>query len=112
MKGEELSVLDKLLGEKRGIIDSMSRISESFKSQPRLNEDSLDSLVTERIQSKRLTTQLQQIEESILQIEKGVYGICSKCGEPIPQKRLEILPCTNLCVMCALLQSLPYVLLH
>lgn len=112
MKGEEFSVLDKLLGEKREIIDSMSRISESFKSQPRLNEDSLDSLVTERIQSKRLTKQLRQIEESILQIEKGVYGICSKCGEPIPRKRLEVIPCTNLCVMCAYTQSLSYVLLH
>lgn len=112
MKGEELNVLDKLLGEKRGIIDSISRISESFKSQPMINEDSSDSLVTERIQLKRLAKQLHQIEESILQIEKGVYGICNKCGEPIPQKRLEVLPGANLCVMCAYIQSLPYVLLR
>ena len=34
-------------------------------------------------------------------IEKGEYGICESCGDPIPLARLEVLPYATLCVACA-----------
>ena len=44
--------------------------------------------------------QLEQIEQAFQRLDDGTYGLCSKCGEPIPPERLEILPYAALCVRC------------
>ena len=43
---------------------------------------------------------LISIDEAISRIEKGTYGICEKCGEEIPLKRLQIVPYTRFCIKC------------
>ncbi len=48
----------------------------------------------------RLEKRLQEVKEALLNIEKGKYGICIKCGQPIPEKRLEIVPEAKFCVKC------------
>lgn len=35
---------------------------------------------------------LHEIEEALIRIENGEYGICQGSGEPIPQARLEAMP--------------------
>ena len=45
---------------------------------------------------KRLVT----IERALKAIEDGTYGSCVKCGNDIPQGRLEIRPESRLCVPC------------
>ena len=37
---------------------------------------------------------LQAIEEALLRIEKGTYGTCRDCGEPIATARLNAIPWT------------------
>ena len=44
---------------------------------------------------------LQAIEEALLRMEKGTYGICRDCGEPIAEARLDLLPWTPHCRSCA-----------
>jgi DnaK suppressor protein len=44
---------------------------------------------------------LSQVDNALLAIEDGTYGICSSCGDPIPVARLEAIPHTTLCVTCA-----------
>lgn len=44
---------------------------------------------------------LAKVEEALVRIEEGTYGICDVCGEAIPVARLEALPYTKLCVTCA-----------
>jgi RNA polymerase-binding protein DksA len=46
-------------------------------------------------------TMLRQIDHALLNIKNGTYGICEKCGEPIAEARLEIIPYATLCVNCA-----------
>jgi len=46
-------------------------------------------------------TEVEAIRAALERIERGTYGICSKCEEEIAPKRLEILPYTTLCVSCA-----------
>ena len=41
------------------------------------------------------------IKAAINRLERGRYGICKACGQPIDPDRLEILPDTTLCVACA-----------
>ena len=43
---------------------------------------------------------LQAIEEALWRIEKGTYGICRDCGEPIAEARLRAIPWTRVCITC------------
>jgi len=43
---------------------------------------------------------LQAIEEALFRMEKGVYGICRDCGDPIAPARLEAIPWTRVCITC------------
>jgi DnaK suppressor protein len=43
---------------------------------------------------------LQQIDQALARIEEGNYGLCTHCGNLIPEKRLEAVPWTPYCVDC------------
>jgi DnaK suppressor protein len=43
---------------------------------------------------------LQAIEEALVRMEKGTYGICRDCGDPIAPARLEAIPWTRVCISC------------
>ena len=43
---------------------------------------------------------LQAIEEALWRIEKGTYGACRDCGEPIAAARLNAIPWTRVCITC------------
>ena len=48
---------------------------------------------------------LQAIEEALWRMEKGTYGICRDCGEPIAPARLKAIPWTRVCITCKEKQS-------
>jgi DnaK suppressor protein len=43
---------------------------------------------------------LVSIDEAILRLEEGEYGICEECEEEIPLGRLKVLPFARHCVKC------------
>src|SRR3982751_2037162 len=43
---------------------------------------------------------LQAIDEALLRIEKGTFGVCRDCGEPIAEARLNAIPWTRVCITC------------
>jgi DnaK suppressor protein len=43
---------------------------------------------------------LQAIEEALYRIEKGTFGVCRDCGEPIADARLNAIPWTRVCITC------------
>jgi DnaK suppressor protein len=43
---------------------------------------------------------LQAIEEALVRMDKGTYGICRDCGEPIAAARLMAIPWTRVCIAC------------
>ena len=43
---------------------------------------------------------LQAIDEALMRIDKGTYGICRDCGEPIAEARLNAIPWTRVCITC------------
>jgi DnaK suppressor protein len=43
---------------------------------------------------------LVEVQQALARIDNGTYGICSNCGLPIPEKRLEAIPWASLCVTC------------
>src|ERR1044071_786330 len=43
---------------------------------------------------------LREVEEALRRIERGTYGICHECEEPISAKRLDAVPWAKYCVTC------------
>ncbi len=41
-----------------------------------------------------------QIEAALRKIEKGIYGRCELCRQPIPKKRIKALPFARYCIHC------------
>ena len=48
---------------------------------------------------------LQAIEEALWRMEKGTFGACRDCGEPIAPARLNAIPWTRVCITCKEKQS-------
>jgi DnaK suppressor protein len=43
---------------------------------------------------------IDEIDRALEKIDAGTYGACERCGQPIPEARLEALPHAALCVAC------------
>ncbi len=46
-------------------------------------------------------TRVQQVDEALARMDDGTYGLCSTCGQPIQEERLEVRPLSVTCVDCA-----------
>ncbi len=47
---------------------------------------------------KQLEIRVNEIKAALERIEKGVYGLCSVCGDPIDLRRLEANPAATTCL--------------
>jgi DnaK suppressor protein len=43
---------------------------------------------------------LKKIDDALVRIEAGTYGVCESCDEEISSKRLEARPVTTMCIRC------------
>jgi RNA polymerase-binding protein DksA len=48
---------------------------------------------------------LASIDAALSRIDEGTYGVCTNCGRPISEQRLEALPWAELCIDCARLRA-------
>lgn len=44
---------------------------------------------------------LSEVDAALSRIDRGTYGVCESCEEPIPEARLRALPWARYCVKCA-----------
>jgi len=52
------------------------------------------------ILEKRVRDQLAEVENALHKFDRGTYGLCEICGQPIEPARLEALPHASLCINC------------
>jgi len=45
-------------------------------------------------------TALGLVEEALRRLEDGTYGACERCGQAVPEARLEAVPWTPFCLRC------------
>ncbi|MEA2452811.1 MAG: DnaK suppressor protein [Actinomycetota bacterium] len=45
-----------------------------------------------------LEEQISEVEAALKRLEEGTYGTCEKCGKPIGDERLEVVPTARYCV--------------
>ena len=43
---------------------------------------------------------IKEIEQALQDVENGDYGICDRCNEDIPIKRLKVRPMARYCISC------------
>ena len=41
------------------------------------------------------------MNRALAQLDAGTYGLCSNCGQPIGERRLQALPYSDRCITCA-----------
>ncbi|WP_238694222.1 TraR/DksA family transcriptional regulator [Nocardioides daphniae] len=62
------------------------------------------TIAFERSQVAALATQarrqLEEVDEALARVDAGTYGVCERCGGPIPAARLEARPLARTCVTC------------
>jgi RNA polymerase-binding protein DksA len=44
---------------------------------------------------------LELVNEALQRLDRGKFGRCEECGEPIAKPRLQALPYTRHCIQCA-----------
>jgi DnaK suppressor protein len=50
--------------------------------------------------AKELRANLKDVEHALSKVDRGTYGVCERCGEPIGLERLEAIPWARLCIGC------------
>lgn len=45
--------------------------------------------------------EISLLVDALARIDRGTYGVCSMCGQPISDERLDAVPFTMLCRNCA-----------
>lgn len=76
-------------------------VEKDFSEQATQNENNevLDYL------GNSAKTEIELIKQALSRIDKGEYGTCQVCGEPINIERLKVIPYSNMCVKCASVAS-------
>ncbi len=44
--------------------------------------------------------EIEQIDNALVKVKKGKYGICESCGKSINKQRLMAIPFVSLCIKC------------
>lgn len=45
-----------------------------------------------------LRDQLDAVEQALVKLDEGTYGLCERCQQPIPAARLEAVPASRFCI--------------
>lgn len=96
------------------LIEQLRRYTEQIRSDQAAalelnNEDVKDSVdlsvldlnkeILFRI-GERDSRLVADIDQALLRIKEGSYGICGRCGKPIDERRLEVLPTARYDATC------------
>ena len=94
----------KLLKEQELVEDDLEHLRELMLAEVDVEPDEGDAGVFERDKNAALIAvlerKLQDVNSALRSIDKGDYGTCARCGEPIEIERLEVKPDATLCVNC------------
>jgi DnaK suppressor protein len=95
---------ERLLQEQAQLLDELKSLRELMQAEVDIEPDEGDAEIFEREKNAALIAvleaKLQDIQTALRSIEKGSYGICTRCGKPIEPGRLEVKPDATLCVKC------------
>jgi|SRR5690625_2897262 len=53
------------------------------------------------VQEVRRAQELRRVEAALLRMRAGSFGRCTRCGDPLPRKHLELDPTVPHCIDCS-----------
>ncbi|MCS7040352.1 MAG: TraR/DksA C4-type zinc finger protein [Anaerolineae bacterium] len=95
---------EQLLKQREELLSDIALLKETLRGEVDVDLEEGDPDVIEREKSAALLAALEarlaSVEDALRAMERGTYGICERCGKPIPPERLEVKPDATLCVTC------------
>jgi DnaK suppressor protein len=78
---------------------------DGVKDSVDLSVSDLNKEISLRL-GERSSQVVADIDQALLRMKEGSYGICNRCGEPINERRLEAVPTARYDAQCqALIES-------
>lgn len=99
---------EQLLSDRKRLLES-AQSALSFareRDRDRVGRDSLDESTDEAMYATKLRLHdrekflLIKIDAALGRMERGEFGMCEDCEEPIGVERLKARPVTTLCIQC------------
>ena len=94
----------KLEAERTEIEAKIQHLGEWLKGEVDIDAEEGDPDLFEREKNlallNTLERRLEQTISALRAIDKGLYGVCERCGQPIDPARLEVKPDATLCLKC------------
>jgi len=108
MPHEYEDVRRKLLQQKQELLARAAKVrADITRSSGPLDKDFAEQVVQMENDAvlagigEATASELAQINRALAQLDAGSYGICSNCGKPIGDGRLQALPYSDRCITCA-----------
>ena len=91
------------LRERRGVITKAPERGSGVSFGKRVGDGTTEAVsrLTDVGVVDSLNATEERIERALAKLDEGSYGVCDRCGKPIPQARMEAAPESVLCVACA-----------
>lgn len=80
--------------------DDRSASFPDYGDKPDENAQEISDYSTNVVTQRVLEKSLDDIEKALRNIEKGAYGTCKYCQNPINEKRLLARPTASSCISC------------
>ncbi|MCX7839705.1 MAG: TraR/DksA C4-type zinc finger protein [Anaerolineae bacterium] len=109
----DVLALRALQKERRRLLEELRRQEMLAQDRPTTGNHMADDASEVEAQAKSLALRrhlegmIKEIDRAIARAEKGMYGICERCKNPIAEERLKVMPAATLCIECAKLQTRP-----
>jgi DnaK suppressor protein len=98
---------DETVDEIRGLERDLAALFEASRSSNADDEHDPEgnTIAYERAQLTAVLDatrrRLADLDDALARLAAGAYGICERCGRPIPPERLAVRPSARTCVTCA-----------
>ncbi|MBN1640549.1 MAG: TraR/DksA C4-type zinc finger protein [Anaerolineae bacterium] len=87
------------------IKEQIAKLEQSLEDKPDYGLGQGDPAIVRWEMNHALLEQSREraasLEQALSRINKGTYGICERCGQPIHPDRLAVLPGVTTCIRCA-----------
>ncbi len=108
MSAEFDAIRRKLLEQKQELLTRAAKVhADITRSSGPLEKDFAEQVVQLENDAvlagigEATAAELAQINRALAQLDQGTYGVCSHCGQPISERRLQALPYSDRCITCA-----------
>jgi DnaK suppressor protein len=102
MDAEKLEHYRRVLTEQLRQHTELARENQSDALEVAANDDGVKDVADQSVKdlsqeieyrlSERESQLVADIDQALLRIDEGSYGVCARCGREIPERRLEALP--------------------